>query len=145
MSFMTGRVFVDTNVLIYAHDLDAGIKHQIAVSLIEDLWELENGALSVQVLQEFYVNVTRKITKPISPAQARGVIKNYLAWQIQRNDPDTIFFASELEERYQLSFWDSLIVAAASTARVDKILTEDLQHGQVIAGILVENPFLSIS
>ena len=73
------------------------------------------------------------------------MIKNYLAWQIQRNDPDTIFFASELEERYQLSFWDSLIVAAASTARVDKILTEDLQHGQVIAGILVENPFLSIS
>ena len=142
---MTGRVFVDTNVLIYAHDLDAGIKHQVAVSLMEDLWEHENGALSVQVLQEFYVNVTRKITKPISPAQARGVIKNYLAWQIQRNDPDTIFFASELEERYQLSFWDSLIVAAASTARVDKILTEDLQHGQVIAGILVENPFLSIS
>jgi predicted nucleic acid-binding protein len=131
--------------LIYAHDLDAGIKHQVAVSLMEDLWERENGALSVQVLQEFYVNVTRKITKPISPAQARGVIRNYLAWQIQRNDPDTIFFASELEERYQLSFWDSLIVAAASTARVDKILTEDLQHGQVIAGILVENPFLSIS
>ena len=140
---MKGKIFLDTNILIYAHDKDAGPKYQIASALLKELWEGENGVLSVQVLQEFYVTVTRKIMKPIAPAQARGVIRNYLCWQVERNDPDTILFASELEERHQLSFWDALIVAAASNARVDKILTEDLNHGQVIEGIRIENPFLS--
>jgi predicted nucleic acid-binding protein len=65
MSFMTDRVFVDTNVLIYAHDLDAGLKHDRAVSIVSGLWVKENGILSVQVLQEFYVNVTRKISRPL--------------------------------------------------------------------------------
>jgi predicted nucleic acid-binding protein len=138
---MKGSVFVDTNILIYAHDLDAGSKHAVAASLITELWESRSGVLSTQVLQEFYVNITRKITKPLSAAQARGVIGNYLAWHVEHNDPETIMLASAIEERYLLSFWDSLIVAAASSARVEKILTEDLQNGQIIEGILIENPF----
>lgn len=138
---MKGSVFVDTNILICAHDCDAGLKHDLAVSLIAHLWESRSGVLSTQVLQEFYVNVTRKIMKPISAAQARGVIGNYLAWQVEHNEPETILLASEIEERYQFSFWDALIVAAASSARVERILTEDLQNGQVIEGILIENPF----
>jgi predicted nucleic acid-binding protein len=76
---MKEKVFVDTNILIYAHNLDAGVKHDIAVSVIEGLWEKETGVLSTQVLQEFYVNVTRKIPASLSPAEARGVIENYLA------------------------------------------------------------------
>jgi predicted nucleic acid-binding protein len=109
---MKGKVFVDTNILIYAHDLDAGGKHEKAAASLEDLWEEEAGVLSTQVLQEFYVNVTRKIASPLSPVQARTIIENYLVWQIEVNAPETILLASFIEERHHLS-WDSLIVAAA--------------------------------
>jgi len=139
---MRGKIFVDTNILIYAHNLDAGPKHDTAVTFMEELWEKETGVLSTQVLQEFYVNVTRKIPTPLSPAKARGVIENYLAWQVELNDPQTILLASEIEERYLLSFWDSLIIAAARHGGAIKILTEDLKHGQRIEGIYIENPFL---
>ena len=139
---MTDRVFVDTNVLICAHDLDAGPKHERAVSVISDLWEKENGVISAQVLQEFYVNVTRKIPKPLTPPSARGIIRNYLAWHVEPNDAPAVLLASEIEEKYRLSFWDALIVAAASRAGADRILSEDLNHGQLIEGIQIENPFL---
>jgi len=138
---MKGRIFVDTNILIYAHDLDAGSRHDIAASAIEELWENENGVMSTQVLQEFYVNITRKIKTPLSQACARGIIENYLSWHIEVNEPDTVLLASEIEERHLLSFWDALIISAACRAKVDKILTEDLNHGQKIEGILIENPF----
>jgi len=139
---MIERVFVDTNVLIYAHDLDAGSKHDRAAAILSDLWENENGIVSVQVLQEFYVNVTRKISAPLTPALARGVIRNYLAWQIAPNDPSTVLSASEIAERNHISFWDALIVASASNAGADRILSEDLNHGQMIEGVVIENPFL---
>jgi len=139
---MAGKIFVDTNILVYAHDLDAGSKRDIAIKVIEKLWKNRTGAISTQVLQEFYVNVTRKIPRPIAPAKARGVIENYLHWHVELNVPVSILLASEIEERHSLSFWDSLIVVAAIKARADKILTEDLNHGQIIEGILIENPFL---
>ena len=142
MNCMIERVFVDTNVLIYAHDLDAGLKHDRAAAILSDLWENENGIVSVQVLQEFYVNVTRKISAPLTPALARGVIRNYLAWQIAPNDPSTVLSASEIAERNHISFWDALIVASASNAGADRILSEDLNHGQMIEGVVIENPFL---
>jgi predicted nucleic acid-binding protein len=138
---MTGRLFVDTNILIYAHDLDSGVKHSEASRLLINLWETGTGILSVQVLQEFYVNITRKIPSPLPKAIARGLISNYMAWQVELNTPQTLLHASEIEERYQLSFWDSLIIAAAYQGGSDKILTEDLNHGQVIEGIVIENPF----
>ncbi len=138
---MKDKIFVDTNILIYAHDLDAGPRHDIAASAIKELWGNENGVMSTQVLQEFYVNVTRKINNPLSRARARGIIENYLSWHIEANEPDTVLQASEIEERHLLSFWDALIIAAACRAKVDKILTEDLNHGQKIEGILIENPF----
>lgn len=105
---MSGSVFVDTNILIYAHDRDAGVKHDIAASLIEKLWEAGNGVLSTQVMQEFYVNVTRKIAAPLTPGQARSIIGNYAAWRCELNDPEIIMLASEIEERNRLSFWDAL-------------------------------------
>ena len=139
---MKGKIFVDTNIIIYAHDLDAGSKHDVAATIIENLWEEKSGILSTQVLQEFYVNITRKIATPLSPAQARGIIENYLVWHLELNGPETILLASEIEERYNLSFWDSMIVAAARNAQAEKILTEDLNPGQIVEGILIENPFL---
>lgn len=138
---MKDKTFVDTNILIYGHDRDAGSKHEVALSILQDLWEKGTGVLSTQVLQEFYLNITHKILRPLPPPQARGIIINYLAWEIELNKPDTILSASEIEERYKLSFWDALIVAAASHAGVSKILTEDLNQGQVIEGIFIENPF----
>lgn len=139
---MPDRVFVDTNVLIYAHDLDAGRKQETAAKVLEYLWEEKNGAMSVQVFQEFYVNVTRKISVPLSPAIARSIIENYLSWHIDIPVPDSVLIASETAERFQLSFWDAMIVTSASNVKADRILTEDLNHNQVINGILVENPFL---
>ena len=139
---MKDKVFVDTNILIYAHDLDAGAKHDVATSIIENIWEAKIGIISTQVIQEFYVNVTRKIPNPITPVLARGIILNYFSWHIEAIEPNTILLASEIEERYVLSFWDSLIVATASQSNARKILTEDLNHGQVIEGVLIENPFL---
>ncbi len=138
---MSGKIFIDTNILIYAHDFDAGAKHEKATLIVRQAWETELGMVSTQVLQEFYVNVTRKIPAPISPARARGILNNYLAWQVGINEPRTILYASEIEERHQLSFWDSMTIATATQGGAEQILTEDLNHGQVIEGIRIENPF----
>jgi len=138
---MKGNIFIDTDILIYAHDLDAGDKNEISAELVRNLWENRTGIISTQVLQEFYVNVTSKILDPLSKSKARGVIESYLVWHVELNGIETILFASEIEERHHLSFWDSLIIAAAYNAKADKIITEDLNHGQVSEGIRSENPF----
>ena len=139
---MKDRVFLDTNILIYAHDMDAGSKHDAARAIVEKIWDDETGIISTQVIQEFYVNVTRKMPKPITPVQARGIIINYFSWKVEAIEPHTILSASEIEEKYVLSFWDSLIIATASQSEAVKILTEDLNHGQTIEGVLIENLFL---
>ena len=141
MSFMSDRIFVDTNILVYAHDLSAGDRYAKAVAVIEGLWEAETGVISTQVLQEFYITATRKIRNPLKPGEAREIIRNYLAWPVQINDPETTIRASEIEEKNSLSYWDALIVAAAFRLQAQKIITEDLNHGQIIEGILIVNPF----
>ena len=100
---MSDRVFVDTNILVYAHDLSAKDRHTKASAIIESLWETETGVISTQVLQEFYVTVTRKIKNPLKPDKAREIIRNYLAWPVQINDPETTLRASEIEEKNSLS------------------------------------------
>lgn len=141
-SYMSVKVFVDTNVLIYAYYLDAGAKHNAAAARVRDIWERRYGVTSTQVLQEFYVNVTGKIPTPLSQARARGVPQSYFSWQIEWNGPDTILLASEIEERHRIAFWDAMIVAAAIRGGAERILTEDLNHGQVIEGVQIHNPFL---
>jgi predicted nucleic acid-binding protein len=138
---MRGKIFVDTNILIYAHDLDAGVKHETAAALLRQLWEEETGILSTQVIQEFYVNITRKIPRPLSPAQARELIDNYFAWPVVVNGTQTIRRASEIEERYRLSFWDALIISAAVQANADRVVSEDFSTGAMIEGLLIVNPF----
>jgi predicted nucleic acid-binding protein len=139
---MSDRVFVDTNVLVYAHDADAGKKHSFAKELLSQLWETRTGILSTQVLQEFIVAVTRKVPNPISIAQARRALRNYVAWQLVVNDSKIILQATEIQEAHQLSFWDALIVSSAFAGNASVIATEDLNHGQRVEGILIQNPFV---
>ena len=139
---MNGRFFVDTNVLVYSRDESEPQKQKQALDWMTHLWNTGTGRLSFQVLQEFYVTVTRKIKNPLKPVETREIIRNYLAWPVQINDPETTIRASEIEEKNSLSFWDVLIVAAALRLQAQKIITEDLNHGQIIEGILVENPLI---
>lgn len=135
------KVFVDTNVLVYAYDRGAGSKHEIALSHVEKLWLEGNGVISTQVLQELYVNVRRKAQKPISIDQARALISDYLAWDPVVNDGASLLEAIDAERRYKLSFWDSLIVVAAQKSGASVLLTEDFNDGQKFGPVQVQNPF----
>ena len=140
---MTDKIFVDTNILVYAHDLDAGEKHRVARDLIMELWEAQSGVLSTQVLQEYYVSITRKVPHPLDIARARRTVGNYCQWNVVVNDARIILQATEIQEAYKISFWDALIVSAAFAGNAATILTEDLNHGQYIEGIYVKNPFVT--
>lgn len=137
------KIFVDTNILVYAHDASAGEKHVLANSVVERLWHDRCGVLSTQVLQEFYVNVRKRARAPITAPEARQLLVDYLTWEVVVSDGNAVVEAIELEERYQVSFWDALIVQAASTAGVDVIYSEDLNHGQQYEDVVVQNPLLS--
>ena len=138
---MSDKVFVDTNVLVYAHDLDAGTRHSVASRLVAGLWDTRSAVISTQVLQEFYVNTTRKIPSPLPRSVARQIVRTYATWQTETIGPPEIQSASELEELHQLSFWDALIVAAAVKGGASRILTEDMSPGRVISGVRIESPF----
>lgn len=139
---MIEKTFVDSNVLIYAHNLDAGRKQQRAAEQLTTLWDAHAGRLSTQVLQEFYVNVTQKIRAPLSRSAAREVVRNYATWVESWITPATVVRASEISETWHISFWDGMIVAAAEQDQAALLLSEDLNHGQVIAGVRIVNPFV---
>jgi len=136
------KIFVDTNILVYAYDRGAAVKHATALTLLENLWKEGNGALSTQVLQEFYVNVRRKAKKPVSTKQARELIADYLAWNPVINDGAAVLEAIDFEQRFKLSFWDSMIVVAAQKAGASLLYSEDFSHGQQFGPVQVVNPFL---
>jgi predicted nucleic acid-binding protein len=136
-------VFVDTNVLVYAHDASDTIRQPVARTLISELWRTRSGAVSTQVLQEFYVVATRKFDPPMPRREARDLVDAYGHWQLVEIDVALIVAASQLEERHSLSFWDALIVEAARRAGATRLVTEDLQSGRRIAGIPIDNPFAS--
>src|SRR5580692_10124804 len=110
---MRDRTFVDTNVLIYAHDVDAKTKHEVAKRILCELWNQRTGVLSMQVLQEFYVNVTRKIASPLPKADARLVVNSYSIWCTETT-PAEITAAFRIEDESRIGFWDALIIAAAA-------------------------------
>ncbi len=140
---MSDKIFVDTNVLIYAHDVDAKAKHETAKRVLHRLWSERTGVLSLQVLQEFYVNVTRKIANPLSKESARLVVSTYTTWCIETT-PAEIASAFRIEDESRIGFWDALILASAAKSGADRILSEDLNAGQTISGVLIQNPFASI-
>jgi predicted nucleic acid-binding protein len=143
MNGMSDRTFVDTNVLIYAHDADAKAKHETARAVLRDLWSQRAGILSMQVLQEFYVNVTRKIATPLSKDAARLVVNSYSIWCTETT-PTEIATAFRIEDESRIGFWDALIVASAAKSGAVRILSEDLNAQQAIAGIRIENPFVQL-
>jgi predicted nucleic acid-binding protein len=137
---MSDKTFVDSDVLIYAFDVDAGEKHRKAFDVLESLWNRGLGVLSTQVLQEFYVNVTRKIARPLPRKEARAAVEAYAIWCVDTT-PAEITSAFRIEDEAKIGFWDALILAAAIKAGAQRILSEDLNAGQKIAGVRVENPF----
>jgi predicted nucleic acid-binding protein len=137
---MNGKTFVDSNILIYAHDADARSKRELAKSILAELWDQRTGVLSMQVLQEFYVNVTRKIASPLPKNIARMVLNSYAIWCVETT-PAEISSAFLIEDQSRIGFWDALIVASAAKCGASRIISEDLNAGQVIAGVRIENPF----
>jgi predicted nucleic acid-binding protein len=133
--------FVDTNILLYAHDRSAGRKHEVARDFLSRHWGSRTGVLSTQVLAEFYLNVTRKLPRPMPAARARVVIGRYATWPVRRVEPADIIAASELEKQHHLSFWNALVVISAARAGAAILATEDLQHGRRISGLTILNPF----
>ena len=138
---MDGLTFVDTSVLVYAHDRSEGRKHALARSLLEELWAAPSGVLSTQVLQEFYVVATRKFDPPMRRDEAAEVVALYGTWPVIQIGVPVILGAVQLEAEHRLSFWDALIVEAARLAGATRLATEDLQHGRQLAGVRIEDPF----
>ncbi|MFN3219994.1 MAG: PIN domain-containing protein [Acidimicrobiales bacterium] len=134
-------VFVDTNVFVYARDASEGDKQRRASEWISALWETRRGRISTQVLQEFYVTVTRRLDPGLEPADARSEIEDLAAWKPLANDQALMAAAWEIEDRHGLSWWDSLIVAAARQLDCRFLLTEDLGAGQDLDGVTVVDPF----
>ena len=138
---MSDRYFVDTNILMYAHDTAAGEKHRRAKALVEELWETRAGVVSTQVLHELAVNLRRKARRPVDAKATREVVSDYLAWQVVVNGGDSILEALDLEARYQISFWDALVVQAAHASGAEILYSEDLSDGQRYGAVRVINPF----
>jgi predicted nucleic acid-binding protein len=139
---MSDKVFLDTNILIYAHDSGTGIKHERARDVMDRLWSSRQGVLSTQVLQEFAISLRKKISPPLSARETREWITQYMRWEVVVNTSRSILNALEVEERYQISFWDALIVQAAESAGAEMLYTEDLSDGQTYGSVRVINPLL---
>lgn len=137
---MNDKVFVDTNILVYAHDRATGIKNERARALLEKLWSTGGAVLSTQVLQEVCINLRRKTARPLSVEETRSLIEDYLNWEIVVNTPDSVIEALTIEIRHQISFWDALIIHAAESSGAAILYSEDLSDGQTYGSVRVVNP-----
>lgn len=133
--------FLDTNILVYAHDLSAGNKHIRAKELVRELWQSGEGCLSIQVLQEFYVNVTQKVAKPLSAEVAAQIIADLSRWLVHHPGVEDVLDAIRLQGRYQIAFWDAMIVASAIQLGCQTLWSEDLNPGQSYDQVRVLSPF----
>ena len=140
---MTEKIFVDTNIFVYMHDSGHPAKSRTAGEVLARLWREQSGRTSFQVLNELYVTLTRKLVRKVSPEQAWDVVETLLAWEPQSTDRELLVRAKQIEQRYRLSWWDSLIVSAAQLQDCDVLLSEDLQAGMAFGSVTVVNPFLA--
>jgi predicted nucleic acid-binding protein len=136
-----GRSFVDTNVLVYAHDTTAGAKRAVAQQVVRELWETGRGCVSVQVLQEFFVTLTRKVGRPLETRAAAAVVADLATWTLHAPDGEDVLAAIDLHDRHRVSFWDAMIVRSASVLGCERILSEDLGHGERYDDAEIVNPF----
>ena len=135
------RQFVDTNVLVYAHDVTAGDKHESARALVGELWKTREGCVSVQVLQELFVVTTRKIPKPLDAAAAKRLIGDLASWHVHSPGADDVLAAIDIHDRTGASFWDAMILRSAKELGCKTLHSEDLNSGQIYEGVQVQNPF----
>lgn len=142
---MTDRVFLDTNVLVYAYNAQEPAKQRIAQDILRTCLQNESGVLSVQVVGEFFNVMTRKVTPPLTVAAAREIIKNFEFMPVQEIDREMVQRAIDTHQQVLISYWDALIVAAAERSGCRQIFTEDLSDGQPYLGITVKNPFKELS
>jgi predicted nucleic acid-binding protein len=136
------RTFFDTNILVYLFDADAGEKKEAASVLFQQESAAGRALLSTQVLQEFYVVVTRKLQEPLEPHAAEDIVRDLSCLPVVTINSDSVLSAIGRCRKMVLSFWDALIIETALVGGASRIITEDLQHGQVIDGLQIENPFL---
>ena len=141
MSAEAQREFVDANVLVYAFDSSAGQKHQAARRLLERLWESSTGCISIQVLQEFFVTVTRKVAKPLPVEDATARVREFATWKVFTPTADDVLAAIGIHRQARIGFWDAMIVLAAAETSCDVLWTEDLSDGQLLRGVRVRDPF----
>ncbi|MCL5982043.1 MAG: PIN domain-containing protein [Firmicutes bacterium] len=135
--------FVDTNILIYAYDVSSAEKHQRALTLVSKLWDSGKGCLSIQVLQEFYVNLTQKIPHPLTPLKTTRIIDDYGQWRLHKPELRSVIEAIYIQQRHKISFWDAMIICSAKEMGCKNIWTEDLHPNQTYEGIRVVNPFIN--
>lgn len=139
---MSAKCFVDTNILVYAHDRSAGVKHRRAKMLLEQLWDSGQGVLSTQVLQELCINLRRKISHPLTVEEVRLLIRDYATWKVVTNTTESVLQALDIELRYKTSFWDALILQAAESSGASILYSEDLATGQRYRAVRVVNPLI---
>jgi predicted nucleic acid-binding protein len=141
MSAETAGEFVDANLLVYAFDASAGAKQLAAARLLERLWDSGKGCLSVQVLQEFFVTITRKVAQPLSIDDAAERVREFATWKVFAPTADDVLAAITLQKQAGLNFWDAMVVEAAAQSGCDVLWTEDLNDGQLMRGVRIRNPF----
>lgn len=133
--------FIDTNVLLYAYDATSGRRHEQARQLVGRLGRSRLGAISVQVLQEFYVTSVRKIVLPLTPEKARARLRVLGRWPTHAPMSGDVLAASALSEDHQITFWDAMIIRSATELGCDRLWTEDLKDGQIISGVRISSPW----
>jgi predicted nucleic acid-binding protein len=134
--------FLDTNVLLYAHDQSAGEKQRQAGAIVAAMWGSGKGCLSVQVLQEFYVNITQKVARRLDQEVALQLVADLACWRIHTPDAEDVLKAIDIQLVHKISFWDAMIIRSAQAMCCQTLWTEDLQAGQIIAGVRAVNPFV---
>lgn len=139
---MSAKYFVDTNIIVYSMDRTAGDKRAKALRVVEQLWDSREGVISTQVLQEAIIYLIRRVGHRLSAQETREALSGFFMWEVFVNTEETILKALEVEERYQISFWDALILQSAESSGATILYSEDLSHGQMYGTVRVVNPFV---
>lgn len=141
MSASPQREFVDANILVYAFDASAAEKREAARQLLERLWDSGTGCVSIQVLQEFFVTITKKVPRPLPVEEAKARIAEFTAWTVFAPRAEDLVAAIDLHTQAKIGFWDAMVVLAAVESDCAVLWTEDLNDGQVLRGVRIRNPF----